>query len=396
MEEIFEYDVAVCGGGPAGISAAVCSAREGLKTALIERYGYLGGQATGGLVILIVGLTDGKEQIIKGFCQEVIEALQKNNQAKNLGPHVLFDPETLKRLFDEYMQEDNVYPRYHSFLSEVILSGSRISGVVTSGKDGKKLIKAKVFIDATGDADLAELSGIRTDIDERKNLMPLTLGFRAGGIDTEKFRKFTENNPDIFQKLISDLGISVKIGGWTETLHPNTIWFNISHIENIYPFNAEELTKAEIKGRQQIYKLVETFRKSADGCKNIYIIDSASQIGIRETRRIKGLYRLGKKDEGMSFYDTIARASDYSTQGGHYNIPYRCLISEKIKNLVFCGRSISVEKEILNNIREIPCCMATGQAAGIAAAIAVKDNKHVEDINVDELSKRLKAQGAMI
>ncbi len=396
MEEVFEYDVAVCGGGPAGVSAAVSCAREGLKTAIIERYGYLGGQSTGGLVILIVGLTDGKEQIIKGFCEEVIQSLLKENQAKNLGPHILFDPETLKRIFDNYMQEDNLYLRYHSFVSEIVLSGSKVMGVVTTGKDGKKLIKAKVFIDATGDADIAEMSGIRTDIDERKNLMPLTIGFRAGGIDTQRFRKFADENPDAFNKLITDLGISVKIGGWTETLHPNTIWFNISHIENIYPFNTEELTKAEIKGRWQIYKLVEAFRKSADGCENIYIIDTASQIGIRETRRIKGLYRLGAKDEGLSFYDTIARAPDYSTSGGHYNIPYRCLISEKIKNLIICGRSISVEKEILNNIREIPCCMATGQAAGVAAAIAVKSNKHVEDINIDELTKRLKSQGVLI
>ncbi len=400
-EKIFpieeEYDVVVLGGGPAGVSAAVSAAKANAKTALVERYGYLGGQATGGLVILIVGLTNGKERIIKGFCEDTINRLEKLNAAQNVGNHILFDPESLKYVFDCFLEENKVTPYYHNFISGVIKEEDKVSGIIIDGKSGKRLLKAKNFVDATGDADIAKYCGMPFEQKSKQESLPVTLGFRVGGIDTQKAAKFVAENHSFYQKLLHDIGISTKIGGWIHTTHKNEAWFNISNIENIDITNSDDLTRAEIIGRSQIQKIIDSFKNSISGFEEGYLIDTASQIGIRDSRRIKGIYYFTEEDAVKTFSDSIAKAPDYTgtNKDGSVQIPYGCLISQGIKNVIFAGRCISVEHKLLDMFREIPCCMATGQAAGIAASIAAQKNYAVQTINIKELQKILIGQGAL-
>lgn len=396
---IGEYDVAVLGGGPAGVSAAVSSAQAGAKTAIVERYGCFGGQATGGLVILLVGLTDGKNRIIKGFCEDTIDRLNELGDAKSVGNHVLFGPESMKYVFDCMIIENNVTPYYHSFVSGVIIDKNRVTGVITESKSGRRIIKAKTFVDATGDADFAKFCNLPYDKELRENALPVTLGFRVGGINTETVAKFIGENYTLYQNMLQELGISKRIGGWIGTLNKNEAWFNISNIENIDITDSDDLTKAEITGRKQIQQIVDLFKKSLPGFEEGYLIDTASQIGVRDSRRIKGLYHFTSEDINRQFHDSIALAPDYTGPGkGYVQIPYGCLISRESENVVFAGRSISVEHKLLDMFREIPCCMATGQAAGIAASIAAKNSQHNADlraVDIKLIQKTLLFQGGM-
>lgn len=393
---IGDYDVVVLGGGPAGISAAVSAAKANAKTAIVERYGYLGGQATGGLVILIVGLTDGKQRIIKGFCEDTINKLEELHATKKVGNHVLFDPESMKYIFDCFIEENKITPYYHSFVSEVIKENNRISGVIIESKSGRRVLKAKTFVDATGDADLAKYCNISFEQLPKEKALPVTLGFRVGGIDTEQVSKFVRENYSFYQNLLEGLGISTNIGGWIHTVHKNEAWFNISNIENIDITDSDELTRAEIITRKQIQKIIKTFQQSIPGFEEGYLIDTASQLGVRDSRRIKGLYHFTSEDVYKTFSDSIALAPDYTGFGkGYVQIPYGCLISNEAENIIFAGRCISVEHKLLDMFREIPCCMATGQAAGIAAALAAQKSFNIHSVDIKEIQEILLVQNAL-
>ena len=396
---IGEYDVLVLGAGPAGVSAAVSASKMGAKTAIVERYGYTGGQATGGLVILIVGLTDGKEKIIKGFCEETIQKLYSVGAAKDIEHHVVFDPEAMKAIFDLSILENGIKPCYHTYASGIIKDRGRIDGVIVDGKSGRGIIKAKYFIDATGDGDLAKFCNVPFDVADK--FMPVTLGFRAGAVNIPLFKHFLANNYQVYQEIIQSLSITTSIGGWIQTVHDSEIWFNIAHLENVDPTSAEDLTKAEIDLRHKINVLIKNFKTDIPGFENAYLADTAAQMGVRDSRRIKGVYRFSKNDLDKTFDDSIALAPNYTEIGKKsVNVPYRCLITEEIDNLIFAGRCISVEHEYLNTFREIPCCMATGQAAGCAAGMLSANEDagacNVKDINTELLKDILKSQNAIL
>ncbi len=382
----YPYDVVVLGGGPAGVSAAVSAARTGAKTAIIERYGYLGGQATGGLVILIVGLTDGKNRITCGICEETLNRLDELKASRPVGKYVMVDPEELKYIFDCMIEENKVIPFYHTLVTGVLKEQGKITRVITESKSGTREFKAKVFIDATGDSDLAKFADIPFDMETKEKAMPVTLGCRVGGID---FEKANQHREEIKQEL-KNLGISTKIGGWLRTTHNNEAWFNVSNIENIDITSADELTKAEIIGRRQIHHIIKKLKDKIPGFEESYLIDTAPQIGVRDSRRIKGVHRFTRDDVNREFEDSIAIAPDYTGSGsGAVQVPYGCLVTKECQNAIFAGRCISIEHELLDMFREIPCCMATGQAAGVAAALAASKTGNILTINIKEVQKIL-------
>jgi ribulose 1,5-bisphosphate synthetase/thiazole synthase len=396
---IHSSDVVVLGGGPAGISAAVSAARMGVDVTLIERYGYFGGQATGGLVIFLCGLTDGKKQIIRGFCQEVINELQAMNAASDLPEGVVFDPEAMKYLFDQLATKNNIKAYFHTFATAMIRNHKQVEYVITESKSGRNAITGSIFIDATGDGDSAEWCNIPYEKLDRDKLLPVTLTFRLGNVDVEKAKEFFMQNPNRIKDLIrvndSDIDVNLE-EGWLATLNNSEVWFDAFFIKNVDVTDVEDLTYAEIKGRAIVRKIVDAV-KTLPGFEDSYLEDTAPQIGGRESRRIIGEYVLRKEDLDKCFEDCVARARNVlSKENESVAIPYRCLIPKGIDNILFAGRCISVSHEVLDLVREIPCCMATGQAAGTAAGLAIKDGVNPRDLDVKELQENLIAQEVVL
>jgi len=396
---IHSSDVVVLGGGPAAVSAAISAAKMGVSVTLIERYGYLGGQATGGLVIVLCGLTDGKNPVIKGLCQEIIDDLKTQKAAKWLGSDVVFDPETLKYLFDRYILKYDVKTYFHSFACSMITEDNMVKYVITESKSGRNAIAGKIFIDATGDGDTTKWCDVPYEKVDKEKLLPITLTFRVGNMDIEKARRFIEEKTDEYTKIIhshSQEYLDLAPDGWVSTLNESEVWFDVIYINNVDATDVEDLTYAEMKGREMVRKVLDVYN-NIPGFENANLIDTAPQIGCRESRRIIGEYYLEKRDLDREFEDSIARANNiFSKPGESISIPFRCLIPKGIDNLLFAGRCISVSHEMLDLVREIPCCMATGQAAGTAAGLAVKHGINPRDVNIKEFQENLSAQKAIL
>ncbi|MFI2858065.1 FAD-dependent oxidoreductase [Paenibacillus sp. JSM ZJ436] len=441
-----DADIVVCGGGPAGINAALAAGRSGAKTILIERYGFLGGMSTIALVYpwMTFHTTEGK-QVIGGIAQEIVDRLQAAGASPGhvrdtvgfVNTITPYDPEYYKILMFDMLREAGVTVLLHSFMDEVHTVDDVIESIEVTTKSGRFNIYAKQFVDTTGDADLAFLSGAPClqGREGDKQTQPMTMKFRMRGVDLDEVKQYMIDHPDEFYKKtpfdeLEELPLSGVLGyykHWKEAdlpinrdqvlfftgPGPDEVLVNTTRVQGLDGTNVQDLTEAEVLGRKQVKMVSDFMRNCLPGFQNASLSSVGTQIGIRETRRIDGQYALQVQDvlQGKPFPDCIARSGypidihDPTGKGveaawvegdGAYDIPYRCLLPQKINNLLVAGRCISTTHETLATTRLTPSCMATGQAAGAAAGLSVKHSIAPSEVNIEELQAVLRSQGAML
>jgi len=412
---VSEYEVIVAGGGTAGIAAAVAAARNGANTVLIERYGFLGGTMTAGLVNPFMTFHAGNKQIIKGLLQEIIDRLKSMDGYDEKTK--AFDHEAMKIIADQMIREAGVKLLLHTYITGALVTKMNvIRGVEVYNKSGRQIILGRVIIDATGDGDVAVMAGAPYEKGRKEDglTQPMTLNFRMGGVDIDRMPSRDQINK-IFEeaKAKGEIAIPRENVLYFSTTRKGEIHFNTTRIVKVDGTKAEDLTYAEIEGRRQMVELIKFLKEKISGFENAYLLTSAVQIGVRETRRIIGEYMLTEEDivKAKKFKDIIARGSypiDIHNPTGEgttikrlppgesYDIPYRCLVPKKVNNLLIAGRCISSTHEAQAAIRVIPIVIAIGQAAGTAAALAAKLNVSPRELDVQLLQETLKKQGAIL
>ena len=422
-----DYDVIVVGGGPAGVGAAVAAARNGASTLLVERFGALGGLATTGLMTVYSGLTAFRsdEPIIAGVMREIIDRGAAGGWVEDLGYIATVHPEGLKRDLDAFVTESGADILFHAFAVDVITRGSQITALIVATKQGLWAFRARVFIDCTGDGDVAARAGAPFEFGRPLDglTQPVSLMFMMCDVDLDRINRYRREAEDMeLRKMVAaaveagemDPFEDKLMGFMRDPAIPHIVYVNFSAIRRVDATDPRQMTRAEIEGRRQAAQLVEVFRKRLPGCENAKLVLSACTVGVRESRRILGHYVLDVHDVlgCRRFDDGIARNSFFVDihhpehgglwnprwlpPGGWHHIPYRCLVPRQIDNLLVAGRCISATHEALGSVRVMAPCCAMGQAAGTAAAMAVADNLPPGRVDVHALKHRLRDQRAII
>lgn len=449
---IHRADVVVVGGGPAGFCAAIAAAWEGAKTILVEANGCAGGMATMGLVgpFMTCYDKDGEKMIIRGLFEEIVDRLVARGGAihpeqvrSGTGftswivaghDHVTpFEPDMLKQLMDEMLQEAGVTTLFHTEFVKPILDENRVTGLIVHSKAGLQAISSRVVIDCTGDADVAFRAGVPCDKgnEELGITQPASLFFRIGNVDSDKVEADIQANKDNFYR---KNGINYRSFHWrVEEARQNGDWplarvsigmfrgvkpdewsINTSRVMDVDATDNASLTRGEIEGREQVDIIFKFLRKYVPGCENAKLLSVAPTLGIRESRHIHGEHIMDLDDvlDGCIPEDTILLAANsvdvhgrfgplsnnYMTMrnGKWYGVPYRALVPQKIDGLLVAGRCISATADAAGAIRLMPPCAGTGQAAGTAAALAVAEGCQVRSVPYPRLKQMLLRQNVFL
>jgi len=430
-----DTDVLVVGGGAAGVAAAYTAARQGLKVLVLERYGFCGGGAVAGMSGTICGLYlahegAGKapERLVHGFVDEFIAAMESRNGLT--GPvrygqtfTRVHEPHAWRESAEGLLASQGVQVLYHSMVTDVLLDGGeRIAGVIAYTKQGKLEVRAKVTIDASGDADLVAMAGLDTRVGLDGHVQNPTMIFRLSGVDVERFLgEYGEDAimPDRITQLILSLNAKgdYKLPRAKVFLFPtprsNELICNCTRVigsdgRELNPLIARDFSEAEVEGRKQVREYERFFRDHLVGCEEAYLNDTGVQVGTRQTRQAVGLQTLTNNDvvAGTKRHDGIARSAwPIELHSGekprlswlfedYYEIPYECFVPPSGESLLFAGRCLSAEHEAMASARVTAQCFSYGHAIGHAAALAINENLAVRGVKGEDIRFALNRDGA--
>lgn len=444
---VAETDVLVVGGGPAGLGAALGAAATGVEVVLVERYGFLGGNATAALVMPLMSfhtrssLTASRpprslmpadhgpgDSVIAGALQTFLERLVKNGGAippsEQTGYVVPFDPEVFKLVALDLLDEAGVQFLFHS-LATGVLGGARPEGVIFETKSGPVVIRARGIVDCTGDGDVAAFAGATFDVGRAVDhlVQPMTLVFRMVGFDSGAFQSYVRDHPLEWRGVhgLWNLIREATAAGELElpredillfgTPHAGEVSVNSTRVTRVLGIDVWDLSYAEWRSRRQMRQIASFLCRYVPGFRDAYVVQSGINVGVRETRRIAGEYQLTADDilRARRFPDVIARGS-YPIDihdpegpgtdlrplppGAAYDIPLRCLLPRGVSGLLVAGRCISGTHEAHSSYRVMPIAMATGQAAGVCAALSVRSGRPPRDVPAGDVQDELGKQGA--
>ncbi len=375
-------DVLVVGGGPAGVVAAIAAQRAGANVTLVERYGHLGGLWTGGLVLLVLGhIVQGGKQVCQGIGEEIMGRLDKLDGAiidRRSGVNPTVDAEAVKYVMVEMIEEAGVKTFLHCWGVDAIVNDNAVQGVVFESKSGRQAILAKIVIDATGDGDVFASAG--AEFEHRSHNVGLV--YRIGNLDR------------IDKDKAGDSPAPKRIGAHTPV--PGVNWVNLRGPE-VDGLDVATLTRMEMSHRKYIWSHIQKTRQTP-GYEQVYLMETAPQLGVRITRVLQGLSTVSLDDlkAGTKFPDVVGVGGSESGNHGPWQIPYGALVPTKVENVLAAGRCISAEIRMADLVRLIPNCFVTGHAAGAAAAVAVQDGRRPRDVDVAKVQKILTEQGAYL
>jgi FAD-dependent oxidoreductase family protein len=444
---VAEPDVLVVGGGPAGLGAALGAAGVGAEVLLAERYGFLGGNATAALVMPLMSSHTQRGQpmpaelsrllpadhgpgepvvagAFKTFLERLVVAGGATSPSEETGFVVPFDPEVFKLVALDMLDEAGVAFLLHAFATDV-LGGSRLEGVVFETKSGPVVVKARTVVDCTGDGDIAARAGASYEVGREHDdlVQPMTLMFRIVQFERAAFAAYVKAHPDQWRGVhgLWDLISRATAAGELDlpredllffaTPHAHELSINSTRVTGVSGLDVWDLTYAEWQSRRQMRQIAAFLRRYVPGFEQAYVVQSGVNIGVRETRRVGGEYQLTAADvlEARKFDDVIARCSypidihnpkgsgtilQRLPPGEAYDIPLRCLLPRGVERLIVAGRCISGTHEAHSSYRVMPTAMATGQAAGVCAALAARAGKAPRDLPAPHVQQELKRQGA--
>lgn len=412
------YDVIVVGGGPAGIGAAISAARHGAATLLVERFGCMGGMWTSGLVNPLFDYENKG-----GIVQEIVDRVNAAGMNSRSGHMYTFDMEYMKVLLDRMLLEAGARVLLHTYFCAPLMEGERVTGVVVENKGGRAAYLSDVVIDCTGDGDVAARAGApwKMGREEDGKCQPMTLMFKLGNTDYVQRYPYPHGNHcelfDLMEKGLRDAGVESFDFNFTKPCllrlpGQHTGVMQMTHVRGLSAIDPEELTRAEMEGRELVQEAMDFFRKYLPQLEHAQLDQTAAMIGVRETRRIEGLYEITYADleAGRVFEDGLCtcafgvdvhepdgkgQAHDHKTfHTKPYQIPYRSLVPRGVEGLLVAGRCISADFIAHSAHRVTGDCVAMGQAAGIAAAMSAKEKALPSQLDGKEIVRRMVADGA--
>ena len=430
-------DVVVVGGGAAGVAAANTIANQNLKVVLIEKYGFCGGGAVAGLSGTICGMYEASDklqnkpkQAVFGFTDQFAKMLeQKGGLTEPIAYGKTFtrvhDPLVWKETADVFLQNRNITTIYHAVVIKTLVEGNdKIEGVQVWSKQGTFNIKGKITIDASGDADVIAMAGLPNFIGDKGKVQNPTMIFKISGVDIETFKQ-TYGLNSIMPQEVTDLIIKMNKGNkyklprakiWLfSTTKPNELLCNCTRIigEDGRELNSlyyKDFTEAETQGRKQIREYAKFFKENLKGCEKSFVTDTGTQVGIRQTRQVDGVYKLKNSDviNGKKFKDGIARSPwPIELHSGNkpkvewllddvYEVPLNCFIPKNGEGIIAAGRCLSAEHEAVASARVTAQCFSYGHAVGHAASISIKENMLLRDIKGENVREILNKEGARL